>query len=155
MAAKYGERFDARVSLLSEQATRWMSRRAALRGAVLGTVVGVGAVAMGKVPAFAAPPTCHAGGPYDCGPTYRCDHWGDSCGIHGCPTNRSYRLCKSSGPCGPNGTHNTQNEPCVYASGYWVACTGGNCGRNSSRLCLDCYVPGDCRHWCTCISPCT
>ena len=57
MTAKYGEKFDARVSLLSEQATRWMSRRAALRGAVLGTVVGVGAVAMGKVPAFAAPPT--------------------------------------------------------------------------------------------------
>jgi hypothetical protein len=146
-----GEGLDTRIGDVSERATRKMTRRVALRTVVVGGVSGLGALALGQRPAFAAP-RCSQG--VDCGRTPSCNYQtfcggGDS----GCPS--GYHLCKLSGSCGTNKTRNEQGYWCEWNSGYWVACTGCGSGGAGSRLCLDCVGPGGCAEWCTCVSPCT
>lgn len=148
--AKFGHKLDSKIGSLSENATRWVNRRTALRAAFVGTAAGIGAVSLGQRPALAAPPLCSNG--VDCGPTPSCNNQ-TFCGggDGGCPAN--YHLCRSSGQCGPNGTPNEQGWHCIYSAGSWVACT--NCsGSGTYILCLDCVGTGGCAEWCTCLSPC-
>lgn len=148
---QFGESFDTKVGILSERVTRKMTRRAALRTAIVGGVAGISAVTLGQRPAFAAP-RCSQG--VDCGPTVSCNNY-TFCGggSGGCP--RNYSLCKKSGSCGPGKHHNNQGYYCEYSAGYWVACTGCGSGGSGSRLCLDCVGSAGCAKWCTCVSPCT
>lgn len=150
-------KLDNRIGLFSERATRLLSRRAVLHSALIGAVTSISAASLGKASAVTlTAPSCSSG--VDCGPTYRCSRY-TFCGggSGGCPSN--YHLCKSSGTCGPGGNANTQGYHCVYASGYWVACTGCH-GSGSYKLCLDCVTNSGCtrycgcRYWCTCVSPC-
>jgi hypothetical protein len=40
---------------------------------------------------------------------------------------------------------------CVYEAGWWVSCTGLGEGMGY-RICIDCWVPGDCTTTCGCRS---
>lgn len=151
---KVGDKFDTRVGELTEKITRRMSRRDALRTAVVGGAASIAALAVGQRPAEArALTSC------DCGPTYRCGHYGHSCPSYGCPS--GYDLCKNgSAYCScDQGHYNVQGYCCEYSSGSWVACNnGGTCGAGY-RLCYDCHCPSGCtysgcRYWCTCLSAC-
>jgi hypothetical protein len=149
MSSRMGDQVDRGIGVVSEKATRWMTRRAAMRSAVIGAVAGIGAVALGQTPAFAAP-NCSSG--VDCGPTPSCNNF-TFCGggSGGCPS--GYSLCKLSGPCGTGKKKNRWGFWCEWSSGHWVACN--NCsGSGTYRLCLDCVGPSGCSGWCTCVSPC-
>lgn len=130
-----GGRFDSKVSSVAEGMLRRISRRDALRTGVLGSAGALAALAVGAKPAFAY--TC------DCGPTYRCSHYGHSCPANGCPS--GYSLC-SNGSC-----YNQQNYRCEWSSGYWTTCNG-ICGQYGYKICYDCVGPGGCYDWCTCLS---
>jgi hypothetical protein len=145
----FGSRSSRGVGVLSEQAGRWIDRRGVLRGALVGAVTGMGAIALGQRPAFATPSCSHG---VDCGPTPSCNAQA-FCGggSGGCPT--GYSLCHLSGPCGSGKQKNEQGYWCEWSSGYWVACNGCN-GSGTYKLCLDCVGPGGCSEWCTCVSPC-
>lgn len=128
-----GRRIDTRIGRGVEKAGRIISRRAALRTAILTGATAAGAVALGQRPAFAR---VHC--PERCGPSPLCRH---GCPHLGCPPRHS--LCKSP-PYSCGGW-------CVYATGTWVHCTGyGKCGRGY-RLCQDCRRHHSC-HICICVS---
>ncbi len=128
-----GRRIDTRIGRGIEKAGRIVSRRAALRTAILTGVTAACAVALGQRPALARV-RC----PERCGPSPRCRY---GCPHVGCPPRHS--LCKSP-PVSCGGW-------CVYASGTWVHCTGyGKCGRGYT-LCLDCRRHHSC-HVCICVS---
>ncbi len=59
-----GEQFDARIGQLAERVVRRVSRRDALRGAVLGGTAGLASLAVGERPALADACVC--------GPTRHC-----------------------------------------------------------------------------------
>lgn len=138
-----GDKLDARVASVAERVVRRITRRDALQRGVLGGAVGLAAFAIGERPAMAA--TC------DCGPTYRCDHWGNGCPPNGCPTD-GFVLCKNDGSyCScRGGGKNSQGYCCEYSSGYWVACSG-LCKGHGYKLCYDCKR-SSCYYWCTCLS---
>lgn len=140
---KLGESVDLRIASASEGLLRRMSRRDAIRTGVLGGVGAIAALAVGVKPAWAF--TC------SCGPTYRCNHWGDPCPAEGCPS--GYVLCQndSSAYCSCINKHyNVQGYCCEYSSGSWTTCTG-ICGTYGYKICYDCIKSGGCDHWCTCL----
>jgi hypothetical protein len=155
---EFGTRLDTRVAGVAERAVRRLSRRQALRTAVVGGATGLATLAVGQRPAFAV--TC------DCGPTVRCS----GCPNYGCPS--GYSLCKltqhpnccnnayhadcCNSPCCSCSNGTTCKCPCAYPSGQWVACSGLGHG-NGYRLCYDCLKGNNganCGSWCTCLSLC-
>lgn len=128
-----GREVDARIGRMTEKAVRVVSRRAALRTAILTGAAAAGAVALGQRPAFAAV-RC----PERCGPSPLCSH---GCPALGCP--RHHRLCKHP-PYSCGGL-------CVWSTGTWVHCTGyGKCGQGFT-LCQDCKPSHSC-DICICVS---
>ena len=127
---------DARIAAMTERVVRRMSRRDALRSAVVGGTAGVAALALGQLPAQAA--TC------TCGPTRRCAH----CPGLGCPS--GYHLCKGSFT---SSCINKQGFRCEWPSGTWIACM--NIGKGYGyKVCYDCINASGCKNWCTCLSEC-
>jgi hypothetical protein len=136
-----GDKLDAGVANFAERLTRRMSRRDAVRTGILGGIAGMASLTLGAKPAQAV--IC------ECGPTYRCGHYGWPCPSSGCPSGMA--LCKEGGSCSCNaGTYNQQGYCCTYSAGYWVACSG-LCKGMGYKLCYDCKGHG-CDRWCTCLS---
>jgi hypothetical protein len=127
---------DARIGTMAERVVRRMSRRDALRGAIVGGTASVAALALGQLPAEAA--TC------TCGPTRRCAH----CPEVGCPS--GYHLCKGSFT---SDCINKQGFRCEWPSGTWIACMGRGKGYGY-KVCYDCINKSGCANWCTCLSEC-
>jgi hypothetical protein len=143
------QKMDVGVANVSERFMRKVSRRAALRTGVLSGVTTIAALAAGEGVAKA----CKTESGCNCGPTYRCDHWGWGCPQNGCPSGMS--ICKngSSYSCScDNGGYNVQGYCCEYACGYWITCTGQGKGYGF-QICYDCKGHG-CEYWCTCLSVC-
>jgi hypothetical protein len=152
-----GQKFDSRIARLSEGLARRISRRDALRTAIVGGASGIAALTLGQRPALAQ--TCY------CGPTYRCNDYGHDCHNYGCPT--GYELCKNASDyyCScAQGHFNRQGYCCEYTAGTWVACGGLGKGYGY-ELCYDCIATGKgdaghgntkdrCTDWCTCLSAC-
>jgi hypothetical protein len=135
MTSKHlGTRFDARVGTATERIARRITRRDAVRTAILTGAATVGAIAVGQVPARAAI-TC----PQKCGPSPMCTS--PACPTtSGCPSGKV--LCKK-----PPSTCSA----CEYATGSWVHCHGyGRCGQGFT-LCQDCHKSGSC-YVCICLS---
>ena len=63
---KWAARLDARIGGAAERAARRLSRRDALRGAVVNGTAGLAALSLGHRPALGAAQACQ------CGPTRRC-----------------------------------------------------------------------------------
>jgi hypothetical protein len=137
---QFGSGFDARVSQMTERATRKISRRNMMRTVVVGGAASIAAVSLGEMPASAID-SC-AG---NCGPTPRCSV---GCPANGCPS--GYSLCKgsSTGTC-----FNKEGYRCEWPSGQWIACTGLGHGYGY-EACEDCKGPGGCKDWCTCLTSC-
>lgn len=110
---------DSSVGKLVETVHRRISRRNALRTAVIGGVGTFASLAVGQSPAGAI--SC------DCGPSPRCS---SGQGGDGCPSGKS--LCKKP------------TCSCEWTSGYWVACTGFGLCKNGYELCYDCHSSGSC-----------
>jgi hypothetical protein len=81
---QFGSSFDARVSQMTERASRRMSRRNILRTVFVSGAASIAAISIGETPALAS--DC-AG---NCGPTPRCRN----CRPAECP--HGYILCKGS-----------------------------------------------------------
>lgn len=146
--ARMGEALDARVGSMAEKITRRISRRDALRTAVVGGATGVATLVLGQKPAFAV--YCY------CGPTYHCSYYRHTCPSRpGCPS--GYILCKnsSSAYCScDQGHYNQQGYCCEWAAGSWIACSGLGSG-HGFKVCSDCLGPArECAYWCTCLSSC-
>jgi len=147
-----GQKLDSRVARLSEGLARRISRRDALRTAIVGGATSIAALSLGQRPALAQ--AC------ECGPTYRCGHYGHPCGAYGCPS--GYELCKNQSEfyctCGRR-HYNRQGYCCEYTGGRWVACTGLGKG-HGYKMCYDCIDHGHrnannrCTDWCTCLTEC-
>jgi hypothetical protein len=143
-----GDQIDARVAAVAERIIRTMTRRDALRTAVLGGTAGIAALALGQRPALAV--TCY------CGPTIPCARYHHTCpSAAGCPP--GYIACKnsSSAYCScDQGHYNWQGYCCEWASGNWIACSGLGDGYGY-KVCSDCLGPArECTYWCTCLSSC-
>jgi hypothetical protein len=135
---KWGEGMDARIGRAAERAVRRLSRRDALRGAVVTGTAGLASASLGQRPVRVKADFC------DCGPTRRCH----DCPGTGCPP--GYHLCKGSST---SGCFNGQGYRCEWPSGYWIACM--NIGNGYGyKVCYDCKGPGGCEGWCTCLSQC-
>jgi hypothetical protein len=69
----------------------------------------------------------------------------------GCPPGRNNKKC----PDGYKRCRKIDGEPqcpgCVYETGYWVSCTGLGEGFGY-KICIDCWIPGDCDTTCSCKS---
>lgn len=147
--SRIGDKLDGSVGRAAEKVNRRVSRRDALRTAVLGGATGFAALTLGQKPALAQ--AC------DCGPTPRCDNYG----VHApCPTTPGcpdgFKLCKnkSNRHCSCDQGHfNTFGSCCEWSSGTWIACTGLGNGMGY-EVCSDCVGPNGCGHWCTCLSQC-
>lgn len=144
------DRFDAGVGNAVERMARRLSRRDALRTAVLGGAASVAALTLGQKPALAV--TC------ECGPTDRCSHYNRTCpSSPGCPEHYIRCKNKSSNYCScDQGHYNWQGYCCEYSGGTWIACTGLGSG-HGYKVCTDCLGPRPgkhCRDWCTCLSAC-
>lgn len=135
---RVGANFDSKVGDLAERASRSVTRRHAVRMALVGGATGIAALTVGVDPALADACT------NNCGPTRRCSN----CPSDGCPS--GYSLCKGSmtGNC-----FNNQGYRCEWPSGYWQACNRLGQGYGSEN-CYDCIGPGGCADWCTCLSSC-
>jgi hypothetical protein len=136
-----GSAFDARISQMTERATRRMSRRNVLRTAFVGGAASIAAISIGETPALALDSQCAA----NCGPTRRCTA---ECHRHGCPN--GYMRCKGSFT---SNCFNNQGYRCEWPTGQWIACTGLGHG-NGYKICKDCIGPGGCPDWCTCLTTC-
>ena len=68
-----------------------------------------------------------------------------------CPSGRGRKKC----PDGYQRCKTVDGDPqcpyCVYETGYWVSCTGLGEGYGY-KICIDCWVPGDCETGCSCRS---
>lgn len=128
-----GTKFDARVGKGTERLARRVSRRDALRTAVITGATTVGALALGQRPAFA---TVRCGPA--CGPSPRCS---SGCPLtSGCPSGRVLCTKKAGFRC-----------TCEWATGSWVYCSGyGRCGQGFT-LCQDCIPTHSCGI-CICLS---
>jgi|SRR5215469_8325433 len=143
-----GDKFDRSVGRVTERVNRRLTRRDALRTAVLGGAASVAAVTLGQKPALAV--DCQ------CGPTPRCNRYDSSpCPkTPGCPT--GFKLCKNRSDqfCSCiNGHGNTAGSCCLWSSGNWIACTGLGSG-HGYKVCSDCVRHNGCSRWCTCLSNC-
>jgi hypothetical protein len=135
---RWGTRLDARIGGAAERAARRLSRRDALRGAVVNGTAGLAALSVGHRPSLSPAQTCQ------CGPTRRCA----GCPGTGCPP--GYHLCKGSFT---SGCFNRQGFRCEWPSGTWIACM--NMGKGYGyKVCYDCINKNGCRDWCTCQSQC-
>lgn len=131
-----GSGANGRVGALTERIARMVSRRDALRRAVVGGTTGLAAMAMGASPARASGCVC--------GPTRHCA----DCPDVGCPP--GHHPCKGSfsGNC-----FNRQGYRCEWPSGSWIACM--NLGKGLGyKVCYDCISHTGCKDWCTCLSAC-
>ena len=135
---QFGSSFDARVSQMTERATRKMSRRNILRTVFVSGAAGMAAISIGETPALAS--DC-AG---NCGPTPRCGN----CRHTECPY--GYILCKGSPS---SDCFNKEGYRCEWPSGMWIACTGLGHGYGY-KICKDCISRHRCRDWCTCLTEC-
>jgi len=131
-----GQQFDNRVGEIAERVLRRVSRRDALRNALIGGATGVAALAVGERPALAD--SCV------CGPTKRCE----GCPHYGCP--KGHWLCKGSYT---SDCFNRQGYRCEWPTGTWIACSGLGNG-HGYRVCHDCIGKGGCNYWCTCLGDC-
>lgn len=164
-----GAKFDARISMTAERTIRRMSRRDALRAAVVGGVASAAALSLGQRPALAAStPKCSSCGSsgadaYCCGKTRRCSAYGKKCASFGCPS--GYILCKQSGECGTppsyggvgGGHKNRDGYWCEYTGGTWIACNGAGKFGLGYYTCYDCVASSatsNCENWCTCLGTC-
>jgi hypothetical protein len=139
-----GSQFDERISDIAERTTRRVSRRNALRAAVVGGTIGMAQLAMGQTPALADACT------NNCGPTRRCS----GCPAAGCPS--GYSLCYGSGS---SNCFNDQGYRCEWPAGEWTACTGLGRFGHGIEICYDCIhgstgSDAACDGWCTCLSQC-
>jgi hypothetical protein len=135
---QFGSSFDARISQMTERATRRMSRRNVLRTVFVGGAAGIAAISIGEPPAFADDCNRH------CGPTRRCGR----CRPTECP--HGYVLCKGSFT---SDCFNNEGYRCEWPHGYWIACTGLGHGYGY-RICKDCIFRHRCHDWCTCLTDC-
>jgi hypothetical protein len=136
---RWGTSLDTRIGGVAERAARRLSRRDALRSAVVTGTAGLAALSLGQQPALASAEICH------CGPTRRCS----GCPGTGCP--HGHRLCKGSLS---SGCFNTQGYRCEWPNGTWIACMNIGSGGYGYKVCYDCIGAGGCRDWCTCLSQC-
>jgi hypothetical protein len=134
---RWGTRLDARIGGVAERAARRLSRRDALRGAMVGGTAGIAALSLGQRPAEAAQ-VCH------CGPTRRCS----GCPGTGCP--KGHHLCKGSVT---SSCFNNQGYRCEWPNGTWIACMNMGNGYGY-KVCYDCIGASGCKGWCTCLSQC-
>jgi hypothetical protein len=135
---RWSTRLDARIGGAAERAARRLSRRDALRGAVVNGTAGLAALSLGHRPALSEAQACQ------CGPTRRCA----GCPGTGCPP--GYHLCKGSFT---SSCINGQGFRCEWPSGTWIACM--NMGQGYGyKVCYDCIGKSGCRDWCTCQSQC-
>jgi len=135
---QFGSSFDARVSQMTERASRRMSRRNILRTVFVSGAASIAAISIGETPARAS--DC-AG---NCGPTPRCRN----CRPTECP--HGYILCKGSPS---SDCFNKEGYRCEWPSGMWIACTGLGHGYGY-KICKDCILPHRCPDWCTCLTEC-
>lgn len=137
---QFGSSFDARISRMTERATRRMSRRNILRTVFVSGAASIAAISIGETPALALDADCAR----HCGPTSRCSR----CRPTECP--HGYLLCKGSfsGDC-----FNDEGYRCEWPHGYWIACTGLGHGYGY-KICKDCKFRDRCRDWCTCLTDC-
>lgn len=128
-----GTKFDGYVEKTTGRMVRIITRRDALRTAILTGAATVGTVALGMRPAMATV-TC----PAQC----CCSPFCSGCPGVGCPS--GYHLCKRP-ECYPG--------YCEWYDGSWVHCKGyGNCG-NGYTLCQDCrHNNHPCSSVCICVS---
>jgi hypothetical protein len=149
---RLGQKLDSRVAHLSETLTRRISRRDALRTAIVGGATSIAVMSLGQKPALAQ--SCY------CGPTVHCDNYGHKCPSNGCPT--GYEACKQGSDyyCScAQGHLNRQGYCCEWAAGTWIACTGLGKGYGYKK-CYDCISVGRgnehdrCTDWCTCLGEC-
>lgn len=142
-----GAAFDARIGNAAELGARRMTRRNALRTAVLGGAASVAAITLGQSPASAD------AGDMGCGPTSRCS----GCTANpyaACPS--GYSLCKGKpvSSCSDAGACcNDEGFNCEWASGTWQAYDGLGFGYGY-EICYDCKNSGGCDTWCTCLGTC-
>lgn len=152
---RLGDRLDASIASITERATRRMTRRDALRAGVVGSTVGLAALALGERPALAA----RIPNSFGCGPTRRCA----GCQPVACPS--GYRACKITSLCGTppsfggsgGGVTNSQGFWCEWPEGEWIAYHNLGHG-HGYRVCLDCVKSPinstHCHGWCTCLTIC-
>jgi hypothetical protein len=137
---RWGASLDTRIGGVAERAVRRLSRRDALRGAVVGGTAGLAALSLGQSPAEARAKAkvCV------CGPTRRCS----GCPGTGCPHGK--HLCKGSTS---SNCFNRQGYRCEWPNGTWIACM--NIGNGYGyKICYDCIGKSGCKDWCTCLSQC-
>jgi hypothetical protein len=120
---------------MTERISRRLSRRDALKTAVVGGAAGIAALTLGQLPAQALT--------FDCGPTRRCN----GCPANGCPS--GYSLCKGSST---SNCFNNQGFRCEWPGGSWVAARGGGKCGEAFYVCYDCIGSSGCPGWCTCLS---
>ena len=134
---------DTKMSHMTEDVARRLSRRDALLKGVKGIVATAAAVSVGGAvsvrDAFAATTACGCAYP-GCG---HCSCRGKSCPTSGCPS--GCYICTSA---------DCPNSACIYAGGSWVDsnCPCGRCGYGYYR-CYDCRCTG-CSAKCGCRSAC-
>jgi hypothetical protein len=134
---------DRKLSELSEDMARKLSRRQALLKGVKGAAAAVAVLAVGGTvgvrDALAATSSCGCSYP-GCG---HCSCRGKSCPSSGCPS--GCYICKST---------TCPNTACIYTSGSWIDsnCPCGRCGFGYFR-CYDCRCTS-CSKLCGCRSIC-
>src|SRR5215218_5285063 len=133
-------RTDKKVSFLSEDLARKLSRKQLMVRGVKGFAAVAAGASVGSLvrvkDAFAANCTCSCDYP-GCG---NCSCRGKICPNNGCPSGCT--LCKA-GDC----------DSCPYSNASWVCCTGcGVCGLGW-YVCYDCKCPG-CGSLCGCKTDC-
>jgi len=68
-----------------------------------------------------------------------------------CPPGRGQRKCPEGHKRCKTVDGIQQCPGCIYESAFWVSCTGQGDGFGY-RVCIDCWVPGDCETTCGCRS---
>ncbi len=135
---RWGAALDARVGDVAERAARRLSRRDAMRSAVVTGTAGLASLSLGRKPSREYSEPC------DCGPTRRCS----GCPGIGCPSGQ--HLCKGSST---SNCFNNQGYRCEWPNGTWIACM--NLGNGYGyKICYDCIGKAGCPDWCTCLSQC-
>ncbi len=135
---RWGTGLDARIGDMAERAARRLSRRDAMRSAVVTGTAGLASLSLGRKPSRASTVTC------DCGPTKRCS----GCPDTGCPSGQ--HICKGSAT---STCFNKQGYRCEWPNGTWIACMNMGNGYGY-KVCYDCIGKGGCPDWCTCLSEC-
>lgn len=148
---EFADEADRRLSELSEDVARKLSRRQVLRKGVKGAVAAVAVLAFGGTAGVRG---AVASSLVSCGCSYPgCGH----CSCRG-------KTCPSGGGC-PSGCYvckktTCPNTACIYNTGSWIDadCPCGICGYGYFR-CYDCRCTScsrlcGCRSWCLCSGCC-